>query len=608
MTGQAPTAQALEILDQALGNGHLTTSAATNIRRWLENPAYRIYQPKLAAQLREERWEVLEDVFWTSIPFGTAGRRGRMYPIGCNAINERTIGETVQALAEYVNEVSDGPRPSKCAIAYDTRHRSEEFARLAAEIMVAAGLEVEFFEDYRSTPLLATTVRYKQCACGIMISASHNPPSDNAAKVFWSTGGQLKPPHDEEVTRRLEHVGELIRVDFETALDQGKIRYVAEEMDTVYRDAVLAEGFDRNQGRRDLKIAYSPLHGVGLTSVVPVLVADGFEHVDVYPEHAEANGCFPNVPDNIANPENAAVFDEIIDYAKERQLDLIIASDPDADRLGCAAPVRMAAPHWKTLNGNQIAVLLTEYVLRKRAEQGTLTPQHYIVKTIVTTQMMRAVANHYGITTHGECLTGFKWIGGLVDQLGPEHFLLGAEEAHGYLIGTHLRDKDGAVAAMLLAEMAAEAKSQGQTLHDQMHGLYRRHGLYLERTVASRMPGADGMKAMQQMMKSLRDDPPRQIGGLKIVRQRDYLTGRCVELDSGDVQPLNGPQGNLLMFESEVAGNDVAVRPSGTEPKIKFYLFSRLAPEQSQDLESARVQLTERLDQMQSSLESWTSD
>ncbi len=618
-----------DVLHQACQKGLLGESALQNITTWLTAEPLAAYRPILLDHIRQQQWATLQDVFWTSIPFGTAGRRGRMYPIGTNAINERTIGETIQALATHVREVWQGDHPPACAIAYDTRHQSDSLARLCAEIMVAHAFHVYFFEGFRATPLLATTVRHKQCACGIMVSASHNPPTDNAAKVFWSNGGQLREPHDAEVTRRMESVGVLKRVPFAEGVSRGQIEYASAEMDAVYRRAVVACGFATRPvsadslapaasgekqlspsgeagGRlvpppRDLKTIYSPLHGVGQTSVVPVLREDGFEDIEVFAPHATPDGCFPNVPDHIANPENPAVFDAIVERAIAVGADLIIASDPDADRLGCSAPLSYASQQWRPLNGNQLATLLTEYVLRQRQRSGDLSSRHYVVKTLVTSDMMARVADSYGIQTHGDCFTGFKWIGSKIDELGDEYFVLGAEEAHGYLIGTHCRDKDGAVAAMLLAEMADEAKQGGKTLHDEMNHLYRKHGLHLERTIANVMPGADGMQTMQDIMRRLRSDPPKSFGGMRQTLCRDYLAGTCTQED-GTTRALPGPRGNVLIFESEIPGNRIAVRPSGTEPKIKFYLFTRLPPDQSRDLDTARTQLTGRLDAMQSDI------
>ena len=305
--------------------------AVKNIRTWLTAPYLAEYAPAVAEHIAAAKWRELDDVFWTTIPFGTGGRRGRMYPIGTNAINDRTIGESAQGLADYVREVV-GKKPLACAIAYDTRHRSREFAELCAEIMAAAGFKVWFLDGYRSTPEASFTVRYKNCDCGIMITASHNPPSDNALKVYWSTGGQLLPPHDTNVIERVYRVKDIVRIPFAQGLASGQIEYCQEDVDAKFVAAVMRQS---TPGPRDLKIIYSPLHGVGASAVCPVLNAAGFEDVELFGPHASPDPDFTNIPNHIANPENPAVFDSIIARGNEIGADLVLATDPDCDRLGC---------------------------------------------------------------------------------------------------------------------------------------------------------------------------------------------------------------------------------------------------------------------------------
>ncbi len=357
----------LNLVEQAVSDDKITPSAADNIRIWLAEPRYAEYAPQVVEHVESGKWRELDDVFWTVIPFGTGGRRGRMYPIGSNAINDRTIGESAQGLADYVLEKKPPTSDLSCAIAYDTRHRSEHFARLCAEVMVAAGLKVFFLQGYRSTPELSFTVRYKNCACGIMVTASHNPPSDNAVKVYWTTGGQLLPPHDKGVIDRVMTVENIQRASFDEALAAGQILLCQEEVDTAYVDAVASLA---TPGPRDLRIVYSPLHGVGASAVCPVLEKAGFNQVEVFSLHAKPDGDFPNVPGNVSNPENPEVFDAIISHASHTGGDLVIATDPDCDRIGCAAPRTLAedAP-WHTLSGNQIGALLTDYVLESRQQQ-----------------------------------------------------------------------------------------------------------------------------------------------------------------------------------------------------------------------------------------------
>ncbi len=451
----------------------------------------------------------------------------------------------------------------------------------AAGIMVANGFEVLMFDDYHPTPELSFTVRDKHCTCGIMISASHNPPSDNAVKVFWATGGQLRPPHDEGVIKCVSNVTEIKRIAFADAFAAGQIHFCQQEIDPRYHQAVLLQS---QPGPRDLQILYSPLHGVGLTSVLPVLRADGFGHVQVYEPHANPDGDFPNIPANVANPENPAVFDALIHHAQQTGAELVFASDPDADRIGCAAPLINAKAQreasinqqWGSLTGNQIGVLLGEFLLRRLQGSGRLTPEHYVIKTLVTSDMICRVAEQFGVRAFGDVLTGFKWIGSLIDEVGPEKFVFSFEEAHGYLAGTYARDKDGAVAAMLLAELAAECKTQGRTLHEQLDQLYLRYGCYQEKTVSRTMPGVDGVAGMKAIMERLRGSPPRTLGGLSVTQIRDYLTQQIITTESPSSSVMNPavPPSDLLIFDLAPPGNRAAIRPSGTEPKIKFYLFA----------------------------------
>jgi len=588
-------------LDAAVGAGKLSASAAQNVRTWLIQPAYAPYVAEVLRHVETGHWKELDDVFWTVIPFGTGGRRGRMYPIGSNAINERTIGESAQGLADYVRATC-GAGPHSCAIAYDTRHRSAEFAHLCAEIMAAAGFTVYFLDGHRSTPELSFAVRYKKCSCGIMVTASHNPPSDNAVKVYWSTGGQLVPPHDEGVIERVYRVERISRTPFDEAVASGQIVQCQTEVDRAY---VAAAAGCALGGPRALKVIYSPLHGVGATAVAPVLAAAGFRDVEIFGPHAEPNGDFPNVPGHVANPENPAVFDALIARAKDVGADLVLASDPDCDRIGCAAPTtRDPKGPWGTFTGNQIGALLAEYVLARTKAAGRLTREHYLVKTLVTTEMIRRIGTAYGVKTYGNLHVGFKWIGEEMDRRGPEKFLLGCEESHGYLVGTYARDKDGAVAALLLAELAARLKAEGITLHEQLDALYWQYGCHAEKTVSITMPGAEGMNRMRDVMTALREWPPSSLAGYKVSAVRDYLNLRTQPLGAGaevlsehlaKVERLDAPQGDMVMLDLDPPGNYIAVRPSGTEPKIKYYLFAYEPPESLADLGDSKRKLDERL-------------
>ena len=586
-------------VQQAVTAGKLSASAAKNIEAWLNEPRYAEYAPQVAEHIEHERWQQLDDVFWTVIPFGTGGRRGRMYPIGCNAINDRTIGESAQGLADYVKELNPGATDLRCAIAYDTRHRSRHFAELCAEIMVAAGINVCFLDGYRSTPELSFTVRQQKCACGIMVTASHNPPSDNAVKAYWSSGAQLLPPHDHGVIDLVMTVGAINRVEFKTALADGRVVYCQDQADTGYQQAVEAQSI---AGPRDLKILYSPMHGGGGSSIPPVLAAVGFQDVELYGPCAEPDGDFPNVPGHVSNPENPATFDGPIDRAHQSNAELILSSDPDADRLGCAAPESAAlGAAWGTFTGNQIGALLTDFVLSSRQATGALTPQHYVVKTLVTSALIRRIADSYGVQTLGNLLVGFKWIAKTIDEAGPERFVIGCEESHGFLVGTYVRDKDAAVAAMLLAELAAKCKEEKITLHEKLDNLFWQFGCHAEKTVSQTMPGSEGMAQMKALMTRLRTDPPNSLAGIPLARTRDYLT-QTILLPGGKKQPLDGPKDDLVIFDLAAEGNYAAVRPSGTEPKVKFYTFAYEPAEQLANLEDAKKMLAQRLDDFEKDL------
>lgn len=584
----------IDKVQQAAKEGRITPDAAKNISAWLSEPRYAEYAPIVAEHVTRGQWKELDDAFWTVIPFGTGGRRGRMYGIGSNTINDRTIGESAQGLADYVREQNAGKKNLACAIAYDTRHQSRHFAELCSGVMVANGFKVYFLDGFRSTPELSFCVREKQCDCGLMVTASHNPPSDNAVKAYWSTGGQLLPPHDRGVIERVMNTDAIKRTPFAEALSAGKVEMCQEEIDQKYIDHVAAQSLP---GPRDIKILYSPMHGVGTSSVVPVLRKAGFTDVVVFGPHAEPNGDFPNVPEHVSNPENPATFDAMIAQARQEGKDLILSTDPDADRLGAAAPKKFGGDEWGTFTGNQIGALLTDYLLSGRKAARTLSPDQYIVKTLVTTEMARRIADSYGVQTVGDLQVGFKWIGGAMDEKGPANFILGTEESHGYLVGTYARDKDAAVAALLLAELAAKAKADKQTLHERLDALFWQFGCHAERTISKTMPGSEGMAQMRAAMAALRKRTPSEIAGMKVARARDYQNLETSTPD-GKRAPLDGPKGDMVIIDLEQEGNYVAVRPSGTEPKIKFYLFTYEPAELIADLDSTRQELEERLNKL----------
>jgi phosphomannomutase len=588
-------------LQQAGEAGELSAPALENLQAWLAGPQYAAYREELVEHIESQQWQLLDDLFWTVIPFGTGGRRGRMYPIGCNAINDRTIGESAAGLAAYVSQQAQQGSSLSCAIGYDTRHRSRHFAELCAGVMVAQGFTVYFLDDYRSTPELSFLVRDRNCDCGIMVTASHNPPSDNAVKVYWSSGGQVLPPHDQGIIDCVGAVGQIEQADFSSAVEAGEVVICTAETDKAYLEALSHLSLPAGG---DLKILYSPLHGVGSSVVLPLLAQQGFDQVQLYPGHAQPDGDFPNVPDHVANPENAAVFDEPIEYARQQGLEIVLATDPDCDRMGCAAPLTLdTSGPWQVFNGNQLSALLADFVLDQHRQSGNLSADHYVVTTLVTTGMVRRIAESYGVQTRDQLLVGFKWICGAIDQYGPENFLYGTEESHGFLTGTHVRDKDGPNACLVIAQLAAAARAAGQSLVEKLDSLYWQHGFHDERLWTIRMEGSGGMTRMQALMDRVRNDPPAELGGIEVVALRDYFQ-QSRRQTGGENEPLEGPRGNLLVLELAGPIKEVAMRPSGTEPKIKFYGFGYMPPEQLADLELTRQQVSGQMDGVETAMRS----
>ena len=614
----------LAAIDAAHAAGTITEHSAQTMRDWLTQPRYAEFAGELATRIDRAAaepavWKELDDVYWTVIPFGTGGRRGRMYPVGSNAINDRTIGESAQGLADYVRSVMPAGQEPSCAIAYDTRHRSEHFAKLCAEVLLAAGFRIFFLRGFRSTPELSYAVRHTQSTCGIMVTASHNPPSDNAVKVYWAGGVQVLPPHDKGIIDRVMRCDAVHRESFDAGVAAGRVQFVEQEIDPAFVAAVLRQSI---AGPRDVSILYTPLHGVGASAVVPVLDGAGFKKLRLYGPQEMPDGDFPNVPGHVANPENPAVLQGAIAEAKDSGDDLVMASDPDCDRLGAAAPLTMTAgSEWQTFTGNQLAALLVDWVLSSRKRLGTLSASDHVITTLVTTGLVRRITEAYRATTVDTLQVGFKWIGQAIDQTGPEHFVFGCEESHGYLAGTHVRDKDASVAALLLAELTAALHAQGKTLHEQLDALFCTHGCHLERQVAITLPGAAGMDRMREIMATLRSKPPATLGGLPVSRVRDY--GSLTTSTPGAAAAnFAGAKGDLVMFDladpnqppasltaAEIAAghfpalaNCVAARPSGTEPKIKFYLFAAAAPCGQAELAATKSVLTQRLDALERDL------
>ncbi len=545
---------------------HLSVDAIKNINDWLTQPKYAQYKDELEQLIQNEEWQQLEDAFFKVIEFGTGGRRGTT-GVGSNRINRVTIGESAQAFCEYAAEHDKNAPEKGVVIACDTRLSSPELSRYVAQVCAAAGFKTYIFDGFRSTPELSFAVRYLGAAIGIVVSASHNPPMDNGFKGYWSDGGQLVAPHDKGVLAKAMAISKINDIDFDHAVKDGKISIVGKEVDDAYINAVVAQAEGKE---RDVKIVYSPLHGAGQTNVLPVLKKAGFKDVSTVADQMVPDGNFPTIENGKANPEEKAANDRAVAQMLSEGADIAITNDPDADRIGVTVRVGEDVVY---LNGNQSAVLAADFVLSKKKDKGELSGKQYIAKTIVTTDLLESIATHYGVKTYGNFLVGFKYIGELIlkKEDTDEEFIIGGEESYGLLKGDYARDKDGAAGALPLAEYAAELKQQGKTLYDRLLEIYAEHGLYVERLDNIQSPGADGFERMQRVMHELRTNPPTSVGSEQVTAVLDYKTLEKRNLADGETAAIDCIKGDVVVLEFGDRRR-LTVRPSGTEPKIKFYV------------------------------------
>jgi phosphoglucomutase/phosphomannomutase len=547
---------------------HLSVAAAENVTVWLNEPKYAQYKSELEAMIADEKWQELEDSFFAKITFGTGGIRG-MTGLGSNRINRVTMGEAAQALCQYALQ-QDPLAPQKgVAIACDVRLTSPEFNRYVAQVCAANGFKTYIYESFRSTPQLSFTVRDLECAIGIVVSASHNPPTDNGFKAYWSDGGQLVAPHDKALVQLAAEIKEIKTTDYDEALAQGHIVVLDASADDTYVEAVVNESLGAD---RALDIVYSPLHGAGQTNVLPVLKVAGFAHVSTVEAQMVPDGNFPTVPGGKSNPEEPHANDMAIAQLLSEKADIAITNDPDADRIGIMARQGDGAV---AFTGNQSLALATDYVLGQLQAKGKLRPTDYAVKTIVTTDMINALTAHYGAKTYDSLPVGIKFIAELMTkkEKTDERFLIGGEESYGLTLGDYIREKDGAAGALVIAELAATLKAQGKTLVDRLFELFVQHGVFAERLDSVYCQGAEGFEVMQAAMARLRSQPPTEVAGHTVTALRDYSVQEERNIVSGETTSLECQKTNVVTL---IFNNDsrcrVTVRPSGTEPKMKFYV------------------------------------
>ncbi len=546
-------------------------------------------------RMLEEDEQMLEDSFYKDLQFGTGGLRGKL-GVGTNRMNIYTVGRATQGLANYLKEYFAERQKISVAIAHDSRHGSRLFAETAANILSGNGIHVYLFDDLRPTPELSFAIRHLGCQAGIVITASHNPKEYNGYKVYWEDGAQIISPHDKNIMKHIQ------KIDYEQIVftpDESRIEIIGEEVDLAYlsRAKQITLSPQAIADNRDLKIVYTPLHGTGIVLLPRMLKELGFENVIIVEEQAKPDGDFPTV--SSPNPENPEAMELALSKAKEVDADLILATDPDADRIGVG--VKTLDGQYQLLNGNQIGALLTYYVLNRKKQSGKLKDDSFVAKTIVTTDLIRDIAEYFGVEVK-ETLTGFKYIGALIREFeGKREFLLGAEESYGYLLSDFVRDKDAISSAAMIAEVTAWARQQNMSLFDLLVDIYLRFSLYRERLVNIVKEGKQGEQEIAQMMERYRYNVNGEINGVKILRKKDYLQGKVYDYEKGTEDKLDFPQSNVIQFELE-DGTKISIRPSGTEPKIKFYFSVRTRLDKREDYYSKVNELEKRIDSYQAAL------
>jgi len=536
--------------------------------------------------------EGLLDAFYCNLEFGTGGLRGIM-GVGTNRMNQYTVGMATQGLANYLKKSFENLPQISVAVAYDCRNQSSFFAKVTAKVLAANNIKVFLFSDLRPTPQLSFAVRELGCQSGIVITASHNPKEYNGYKVYWNDGGQLVPPHDANVIQEVNKISGIAEVNFDGPDDN--IVLLGAEMDTSYIDRMKSYSLQpqNNAKHSDLKIVFTPIHGSAVVLAPMALKAFGFAQVLNVPEQDVVSGDFPTV--HSPNPEEAAALKLALEKAVATGADLVLATDPDADRVGAA--IKDDLGNFVLLNGNQTAALVTSYVLEQLKQQGKLTGKDYIVKTIVTTELLQSIAAKYQVECF-DVLTGFKYIAELIRHLeGTKNFVAGGEESYGYLIGDYVRDKDAIITACFVAEAAAWAKEHGKSLYQILIELYVEHGFYLEKLVTITHKGKDGLERIKSMMDRFRHHPPDILAGNKIAVIKDYKLQKAINQEDGKESIINLPKSDVIQYVLD-DGSTISMRPSGTEPKIKFYFGVKGLLPYAKDFETVKSQLEERISKL----------
>lgn len=531
----------------------------------------------------------LTEAFYKDLDFGTGGMRGIM-GVGSNRINKYTLGQATQGLSNYLKKSFD--TPIQVAIAHDSRNNSSTLAREVAKVFAGNGIHVYLFEDLRPTPELSFAVRHLNCQAGIVLTASHNPKEYNGYKVYWNDGGQLVPPHDKAI---IEEVRQVQLAEVITSNDNAFVTMIGEEVDRAYLDQVQQQSLG-NAGKDKLKIVFTPLHGTSVTLMERALNLCGFQNVSVVAEQANPDGNFPTVKS--PNPEEAEALSMAVSQAEKENADIVIGCDPDTDRVGIA--VRNNEGELVLLNGNQTGAVLFDYMLSTLKEKGTLPSNAFTAITIVTSDLMERISKGYNVEVL-RCLTGFKWIADLIRvNEGDKKFIVGGEESYGYMIGDFVRDKDAISAAVLIAEAAAAALAKGSSYYNELMKIHKQHGYFQEKLISIVKTGKSGAEEISAMMDNFRTTPPKTLAEMPVTEVRDYKTGIITNTVTGETSSTDMPSSNVIQFVNE-NGDIATARPSGTEPKIKFY-FSIMRPWTTQSEKEIQGEVDRIIGQMTSEL------
>ncbi|WP_047415634.1 phospho-sugar mutase [Cellulophaga sp. Hel_I_12] len=558
-------------------------------KAWLSSP----FDKKTRDEVQElitSNTEELKDRFYKNMEFGTGGMRGIM-GAGTNRINKYTLGKSTQGLSNYLKQTYKN-EAIKVVIAYDCRHNSDTLAKTVAEVFSANGIHVYLFSELRTTPELSFAVRHLKCHAGIVLTASHNPPEYNGYKVYWTDGGQIVPPQDTAI------VAEINSLAFEDINFEAKpelIQLIDKEVDEAFISESVAKGSFNAKGKDDFSIVFTSLHGTSITAIPEVLKRAGYKNVTIIEEQAKPDGNFPTVVS--PNPEEPEALSMAIKKAEELGADMVVGTDPDSDRLGIA--VRNLEGQMEILNGNQAMVLMTNFLLEKQKQKG-FKGNEFTASTIVSTPMMEAMSQAYGVE-YKTALTGFKWIGKMIKDFPNQHFIGGGEESFGYMVGDFVRDKDAVTSTLLACEIAADAKAKGSSFYEDLIDCYVAYGFYKEKLISLTKKGMDGAAEIKQMMIDFKENPVVAIDGSKVIIVDDYNTSTSKNIKTGVVTAIDIPTSNVLIYTTE-DGTRMAARPSGTEPKIKFYFSINTSLDSAKNFKKVNAALEAKIERILSEL------